>query len=353
MNHIALIIAAESDSGAPVGVPFLLPALRAVAASCCGAVEEIQGTELAQKIKALAENTVCLVLDANHPLVTAEDAQALLDAAESGIAAVRGKGNANGFPAAFCGIGKKEKEISLSEDASFAVSDASSLARALKILRQRKNDALMAEGVLLLDPKRTYIDPDVRIGAGTVVHPGNTITGASVVGADCVLLPNNRIHASNVGNGVTVENSVLTECSIGNRTTVGPFAYLRPGTNVGEGCRIGDFVEIKNSNIGDLTRISHLTYVGDGDLGRNINLGCGVVFVNYDGKEKRRTAVEDDAFIGCNTNLVAPVRVGRAAYVAAGATITEDVPGDALAIARARQVNKEGWVAKRREEGKI
>jgi bifunctional UDP-N-acetylglucosamine pyrophosphorylase/glucosamine-1-phosphate N-acetyltransferase len=146
---------------------------------------------------------------------------------------------------------------------------------------------------------------------------------------------------------------VLTHCRVGAYTTVGPFAYLRPAATVGEHCRIGDFVEIKNSTIGDGTKVSHLTYVGDSDLGKDINLGCGVVFVNYDGKTKNRSRVDDHAFVGCNCNLIAPVHIGENAYLAAGSTVVEDVPADALFVARSRGVVKEDWVKRRKEQGKL
>ena len=146
---------------------------------------------------------------------------------------------------------------------------------------------------------------------------------------------------------------MLVRCRVGARTTVGPFAYLRPDAEVGEHCRIGDFVEIKNSRIGDGTKVSHLTYVGDSDLGKDINLGCGVVFVNYDGKTKSRSRVDDHAFIGCNCNLIAPVHIGENAYLAAGSTVVEDVPADALFVARSRGVVKEDWVKRRKEQGKL
>ncbi|MBN1776884.1 MAG: bifunctional UDP-N-acetylglucosamine diphosphorylase/glucosamine-1-phosphate N-acetyltransferase GlmU, partial [Clostridiales bacterium] len=165
--------------------------------------------------------------------------------------------------------------------------------------------------------------------------------------------PGSRFSDAVVGDETIVENSVLLQCFVGSHTTVGPFAYLRPKANIGDHCRIGDFVEIKNSNVGDGTKISHLTYVGDGDLGRHINLGCGVVFSNYDGKVKQRTVVDDNAFIGCNVNLIPPLHVGRDAYIAAGSTVDQDVPPDALYIARARGAIKEGWVTRRKEKGKL
>lgn len=226
-------------------------------------------------------------------------------------------------------------------------------ANAFAVLQEQVNAYHMTNGVMLLDPGAAYIDTDVVIGPDTVVYPGCHLQKGSQIGAGCTLLPNCRLSGAVLAEGVTVESSVLIGCRVGAGTTVGPFAYLRPDSVVGEKCRIGDFVEIKNSHVGNGTKISHLTYVGDGDLGGNINLGCGVVFTNYDGKRKHRTAVGDNAFIGCNVNLVAPVNVGKDAYVAAGSTVTEDVPEGALYIARTRGTVKEGWVKKRREEGKL
>ncbi len=219
--------------------------------------------------------------------------------------------------------------------------------------RARINAAHQQNGVCLIDPQATYIDADVSIGAGTVIYPGNVLEGSTAIGAGCTLLPNNRLRDTLVGDGATLESTVATEAAIGAQTAVGPFAYLRPGSKIGAHCRIGDFVEIKNSTIGDQTKVSHLTYVGDSDLGEDINLGCGVVFVNYDGKQKHRSRVDDRAFIGCNVNLVSPVHVGKEAYVAAGSTVTEDVPDASLCIARQRQTVKEGWVDARRKEGKL
>jgi len=219
--------------------------------------------------------------------------------------------------------------------------------------RERINAAHAQNGVVLIDPKATYIGAQVRIGPGTVLYPGNVLEGQTTVGANCTLLPNNRLRDTRVADGVTLESVVAVGAEVGAGTSVGPFAFLRAGAKVGAGCRIGDFVEIKNSTVGDLTRISHLTYVGDADLGEDINLGCGVVFVNYDGKHKHRARVDDRAFIGCNVNLISPVRVGKDAYVAAGSTVTDNVPDASLCIARERQVVKEGWVQERKKEGKL
>ena len=233
------------------------------------------------------------------------------------------------------------------------VQELTEAARASKAMRARTNRRLMRAGVTMIDPDATYVESDVQVGAGTRIYPGCVLEAGTVVGRNCKLLPHCRLHGAKIGDRVTIENSVVLEAEVADDTTVGPFAYLRPGTRVGSGCRVGDFVELKNSSIGDGTKVSHLTYVGDSDLGRDINLGCGVVFVNYDGKVKRRSTVEDHAFIGCNVNLVAPVHVGKDAYIAAGSTVTRDVPDGALCVARERETVKEGWVQARKEQGKL
>ncbi len=221
------------------------------------------------------------------------------------------------------------------------------LAEVEQKMRQRINRYHMENGVTLIDPNNTYIGPEVVIGSDTVVYPGNVLEGRTIIGEGCTLYPNNRIVNSVIGNQTQVQASVILESRIGDETTIGPYAYLRPGSNIGNRVRIGDFVEIKNSSIGDRSKVSHLSYVGDGTIGSDVNVGCGVVFVNYDGVKKHRAVVEDKAFIGCNVNLIAPVVVKEGAYIAAGSTITDEVPEYSLAIARARQVNKEGWVEKR------
>lgn len=229
------------------------------------------------------------------------------------------------------------------------VNDRAQLAEVAKILRERINKKHMLNGVTIIDPDNTYIDADSEIGTDTVIYPG-VILEKSRIGEGVTLYQGSRIANSRIGDGSDVQNSVVLGSVVGKNTTVGPYAYLRPGTKIGDKCRVGDFVEVKNSSIGDGTKVSHLTYVGDSDLGKSINVGCGVVFVNYDGKKKHRSTVDDKAFIGCNTNLVSPVHVGEGAYIAAGSTITEDVPAHSLAIARSRQVIKTDWKDKRDEE---
>jgi len=222
------------------------------------------------------------------------------------------------------------------------------LAEAAAIMQKRINDAHMLSGVLIPDPRAAYIGPDVTIGMDTVVLPGCIIEGKTDIGADCVIGPHTQMKNMTIGDNVTVQQSVALDSAVGDGTNIGPFAYIRPHSDIGKHVKVGDFVEVKNAKIGDGTKASHLTYIGDADVGEGVNFGCGTVTVNYDGKNKARTAIADGAFVGCNTNLIAPVSVGDHAYIAAGSTITEDVPAANLAIARARQVNKNGWTDKRK-----
>lgn len=187
-----------------------------------------------------------------------------------------------------------------------------------------------------------YIDKDAVVEEGAVVFPNNYIGAGSVIKSGAVLRPNNIIENSVVEEGAVVTASVLESAHVGKRAQVGPFCYMRAGAKVGEGCKAGDFVEIKNASLGDGTKASHLAYVGDCDVGAGCNVGCGVIFVNYDGKQKHRSKVGDRAFIGSNSNIIAPVNIGDDAYIAAGTTITDDVPEAALVIGRSRQTVKEG-----------
>ena len=232
------------------------------------------------------------------------------------------------------------------------VGDEAELRDALPMCRRKIADAHLAAGVDILDAGAVYIDPRVKIGRGTVVLPGTILRGRTVIGESCVIGPNAMLRDCTIGSFTEVNASQLNESTVGEHTTVGPFAYVRPNSRIGDHVKVGDFVEIKNSVVGDGTKISHLTYVGDSDCGERVNFGCGTVTTNYDGFRKFRCTIGDDAFIGCNANLIAPVTVGRGSYVAAGSTITDEVPEDALAVARARQVNKPGWAEKWREAHK-
>lgn len=202
-------------------------------------------------------------------------------------------------------------------------------------------------GVDIFDIDNVYIDEDVRIGEGTVIGPCVRLEGSTVIGKNCKIEQNSRIANTTIGDDVSIDNSVILDSSVGSNTSVGPFAYIRPGSTIGEACKVGDFVEVKNASMGNGSKSAHLTYIGDADIGENVNLGCGVVFVNYDGKNKHRSTVGDGCFIGCNVNLVSPVDVGDGAYIAAGSTVTKDIPKDALSVGRARQKNIENWATQR------
>lgn len=243
--------------------------------------------------------------------------------------------------------GEKVGALPIPFEETMGVNSRVQLAEAEKVMRKRINIKHMENGVTLIDSENTYIEIDVQIDNDTVIYPGNVIQGKTVIGEGCILYPNSRIENSIIGNNVSIQSSTILDSTVGENTTVGPFAYIRPESVIGKSARIGDFVEIKKSTIGDKTKVSHLTYIGDAEVGTGCNFGCGTVVVNYDGKAKHKTIIGNNAFIGCNTNLVAPVEVKDDAYIAAGSTITEEVPKGALAIGRAKQVNKVGWVEKK------
>ena len=243
--------------------------------------------------------------------------------------------------------GKKVGALSIDYEETIGVNSRVQLAEAEEILRNRINKKHMENGVTLIDPKSIYIGSDVEIGRDTIIYPGNVIEGNSKIGEEVTLYPNSRISNSIISNNVEIQSSVIIDSEIGEKTTVGPFAYIRPQSIIGKNARIGDFVEIKKSTIGDNTKVSHLTYIGDAEVGERCNFGCGTVVVNYDGKNKHKTTIGNNSFIGCNTNLVSPVNVGDNSYIAAGSTITNDVNDSELAIARAKQRNIQGWVEKR------
>ena len=243
--------------------------------------------------------------------------------------------------------GERVGAVTAEFEETLGVNSRAQLAQVENILRKRINLRHMDNGVTLIDPSNTYIGDDVIIGRDTIIYPGNVIEGNTVIGEGVTLYPNSRINNSKIGNNVEIQSSVILDSTIGESTTVGPFAYVRPESAIGNHCRIGDFVEIKKSTIGDNTKVSHLTYVGDAEVGEGCNFGCGTVTVNYDGKNKNKTIIGNNSFIGCNTNLISPVTVEDNAYIAAGSTITNDVKEGELAVARAKQRNIAGWVDKR------
>ncbi|MEJ8546154.1 bifunctional UDP-N-acetylglucosamine diphosphorylase/glucosamine-1-phosphate N-acetyltransferase GlmU [Brevibacillus borstelensis] len=237
-------------------------------------------------------------------------------------------------------------------DETMGVNDRAQLSEAEAYMRKRIAVRHMKNGVSIIDPLSTYIEADVTIGSDTILQPGTYLRRGTTIGSDCVIGPQADLSNTTVADGVTISYSVLVDARVEEQSTVGPFAYVRPGTEIGPQTKIGDFVELKNAKIGKGTKIPHLSYVGDAEIGEGVNIGCGTITVNYDGAVKHKTIVQDGSFIGCNTNLVAPVTVGKNAYVAAGSTINQDVPDDALAIARERQVNKPGYANKLPRKGK-
>ncbi len=231
---------------------------------------------------------------------------------------------------------------------SLGVNSRVELAQAEKLMRARLAEHWMREGVTLIDPNTTWIDCDVEIGADTHIEPGVRIKAGTRIGSGCRIEAGNVIENSALADGVWLKpHCHLEESWVGPRCILGPSAHLRPNTRLEDNVRVGNFVEIKNSTLGRGTKADHLSYVGDADVGEGASFGCGSITVNYDGKNKNRTTVGDRAFVGCNSNLIAPVEIEPDAYVAAGSTVTKDVPAGALAVARGKQRNVEGWRAKR------
>ncbi|MGP4082783.1 bifunctional UDP-N-acetylglucosamine diphosphorylase/glucosamine-1-phosphate N-acetyltransferase GlmU [Pseudalkalibacillus sp. R45] len=229
---------------------------------------------------------------------------------------------------------------------TIGVNDRVALSEAERLMKVRINTRHMRNGVTIIDPQQTYISADVTIGKDSVILPGTVLSGETSIGEDCEIGPNSEIKDSQIGNATVIRQSVVHDSDVGDNVAIGPFAHIRPQSKLGNDIKVGNFVEIKKSKMDNGSKASHLSYIGDAEIGKDVNLGCGSITVNYDGKNKHLTKVEDGAFIGCNSNLIAPVTVGENAYVAAGSTITDNVPGEALSIARARQTNKEGYVSK-------
>ena len=209
--------------------------------------------------------------------------------------------------------------------------------------KNKINAALLERGVKLLDPLTTYIDESVEIGENVTIYPNCFIEGNSILKDGCMIGVNSKIVNSVIGENTKIESSWIINSEVGSETTIGPMSHIREHCKIGDHCRIGNFVEMKKVNFGNGSKCAHLTYLGDADVGEKVNFGCGVVTANYDGKNKFRTTIGNNAFIGCNVNLIAPVTVGDYTVLAAGSTITEDVPNEDMAIARVKQVNKEGY----------
>jgi bifunctional UDP-N-acetylglucosamine pyrophosphorylase/glucosamine-1-phosphate N-acetyltransferase len=238
-----------------------------------------------------------------------------------------------------------------SADEIRGVNSRRELAEVSRLVRHKKNEELMAAGVTLVDPETTYVEADVQVGPDTVLHPNVYLEGRTVVGAACEIQAGSRLLNATIGDRVTVRNyCVITDSTVESDAVLGPFAHLRPGCVVESEAYVGNFVELKKTTLGRKSKASHLTYLGDATIGANVNIGAGTITCNYDGVNKNQTVIEDGAFIGSDSQLIAPVKVGKGAYVAAGSSITSDVPDDALAIGRVRQENKEGWARRKRKK---
>ncbi len=231
-------------------------------------------------------------------------------------------------------------------DETFGVNDRVALAYAEKVMRSRINTKHMLNGVTLVDPESTYIAPDAIIGCDTTIYPNVTIKSKTIIGEDCKIKPNTFLENAIIGNGVEIKNSTITNSKVGDYSVIGPYAHLRDNCELKEKVRIGNFVELKNSKYGNNAKTAHLSYLGDAEVGSNTNIGCGTITVNYDGKNKFQTKIGNDTFIGCNSNLIAPLEIGNGVVVAAGTTVTKNIEDDALAIARVKQENKQGYAKK-------
>ncbi len=250
-------------------------------------------------------------------------------------------------------VGQKQKvgafKVSWAEEV-LGINTRQELAAVDQILRRRKCESLMADGVTIIDPATVYVDVDVEIGADSVIYPSVQIYGKTVIGEDVTIHSFTRISNSKVGDRTLVrEGSLVSDTTIAEDAIIGPYANLHTGTVLGQAAQVGNFVEVKKSTFGADSKAKHLAYLGDATIGNKVNIGAGVITCNYDGVKKHPTIVEDGAFVGTDSQLIAPVRIGKGSYVAAGSSITEDVPPDSLAVARGRQVNKEGWVKNRKK----
>lgn len=321
------------------------------------------GMGLQRALAQLPQAATVLVLPCDLPQLTAEQLQALLGFQKQATAATLVVG---GVPTGVYAVPwaqamavdpdapaealfPQAQACPVDDQPLIDVNTRAELARADKAVRRAIAERLMDAGVTILDPDNTYIDATVQVGQDTIIYPWTVIEGETQIGCGCTVGPHAHLMSCRIGDAVTIESAVIRESAIGRGVRVGPFANMRPGCQVDEGAKVGDFVELKNSHIGARTAVAHLAYIGDADIGAHVNIGAGVITCNYDGVHKHRTVVGDNAFIGSNSVLIAPVEVGAGAYVAAHSAINVEVPADALGIARSRQENKEDWARRRRK----
>ena len=225
--------------------------------------------------------------------------------------------------------------------------DRNQLLKLNAVAQKKVIEKLLNNGIEFVSLDGVVIGPDVKIGCGTLIYPGVMLTGGTIIGKNCVITSGSNINNSIIGDYTIIKSSYIDDSTVGSSVKIGPFSNIRPNCHINDEVKIGDFVEVKNSTVSKKTSIAHLTYVGDSDIGEKVNFGCGCVTVNYDGKNKHRTIIGDNCFIGCNTNLIAPVKVADDVYIAAGSTVTDDVPENSMCIARARQVIKKDWKLKK------
>lgn len=231
-------------------------------------------------------------------------------------------------------------------DETIGINDRVALAEAEKLMKQRINERHLINGVSITDIDNTYIGPNVTIEPDVTIYPGSVLTGNTHIASDAIIGPHSEIEDCNIGKGSVIRQSVVKGSKIGSNADIGPFSHIRPETVLGTHVKVGNFVEVKKANVDDDTKLAHLSYIGDATIGKNVNIGCGAITVNFDGENKYQTVIEDNSFVGCNSNLVAPVTIEADTFIAAGSTITKDVPKGALGIGRARQENKPGFVDK-------
>lgn len=298
----------------------------------CEIVKEVDVTTL----------TDTVVLYSDMPLVTSKTIENIIQSMEE-----LGINNAE-LPCGYVVSDGKQNfaKLDIDDVSKRRLIDAKSYADIVSEIKMRINARLMDGGVFMIAPETVYVDDTAVIGEGTIISNNNVLKGNTVVGKNVVLGINNELTDTQIDDGVKLVGVIANQAKVGANTTVGPYAYLRPGACVGENCKIGDFVEIKNSNVLSGAKVPHLAYVGDADVGRKVNVGCGVIFANYDGKKKHRTKVGDNTFLGSNTTLIAPVEVGNGVFIAAGSTIAHSVSDGSLVIARARETVKEGRAEK-------